>query len=60
MRRVQDLTQILQDNLPEDDADRLQRLARDCAMGETSAVDSVDEKLSGIGLHMNRVVRCVR
>ena len=41
-RFVQDLTEILQDNLPEDDAeDRPQRLARDCAMNETGAVNSV-------------------
>src|SRR6516225_468134 len=48
-RFVEDLTEILQDNLPEDDADdRPQRLARDCAMNETAAVDSVNEILSSI------------
>ena len=56
-RFVQDLTEILQDNLPEDDAeDRPQRLARDCAMNETKAVDSVNEILSSIDLHMGRVL----
>ena len=35
-RYVEDLTEILQDNLPQGDAeDRPQRLARDCAMNET-------------------------
>jgi hypothetical protein len=53
---VQDLTEILQDNLPEEDADRLQRLARDCATGETDAIDSVNEILSGINLRMGRLL----
>jgi hypothetical protein len=35
-RFVENLTEILQDNLPQGDAeDRPQRLARDCAMNET-------------------------
>ena len=56
-RFVQDLTEILQDSLPEDDAeDRAQRLARDCAMNETKAVDSVNEILSRLNLHMGRVL----
>ena len=56
-RFVEDLTEILQDNLPEDDADdRPQRLARDCAMNETAAVDSVNEILSSIDLDMDRVL----
>jgi hypothetical protein len=56
-RFVEDLTEILQDNLPEDDAeDRAQRLARDCAMNETDAVDSVNEILSSIDLDMDGVL----
>ncbi len=56
-RFVQDLTEILQDNLPEDDAEnRAQRLARDCAMNETEAVDSVNEILSSIDMHMDGVL----
>jgi hypothetical protein len=56
-RFVEDLTEILQDNLPEDEAeDRPQRLARDCAMNETGAVDSVTEILSSINLHMDWVL----
>ena len=60
-RFVQDLTEILQDNLPEDDAeDRPQRLARDCAMNETGAVDSVNKILSSIDLPMGRVLNNAR
>ena len=60
-RFVQDLTEILQDNLPEDDAeDRAQRLARDCAMNETKAVDSVNEILSRLNLRMGRVLNDAR
>jgi hypothetical protein len=58
---VEDLTEILQDYLPEDDAeDRPQRLARDCAMNETGAVDSVNEILSSIDLTMDSVRECAR
>ena len=60
-RFVQDLTEILKDNLPEHDAeDRLQKLARDCAMNETKAVDSVNKILNSIDLHMNRVLNNAR
>jgi hypothetical protein len=60
-RFVQDLTEILQDNLAEDDAeDRPQRLARDCAMNETGAVDSVNKILSSIDLPMGRVLNNAR
>jgi hypothetical protein len=46
-RFAEDLTEILQDNLPEDHAeDRPQRLARDCALNETDAVDKVSMKYS--------------
>jgi hypothetical protein len=54
---VQDLTNILQDNLPEDDAeDRLQTLARDCAMNKPDAVDGVNDILSSIDRDMDRVL----
>jgi hypothetical protein len=60
-RFVEDLTEILQDNLPEDDAeDCAQRLARDCAMNETGAVDSVNKILSSIHLHMDHVLNNAR
>jgi hypothetical protein len=56
-RFVEHLTEILQDNLPEDVAeDHAQKLARDCAMNETAAVDNVNEILSSIDLHMDRVL----
>ncbi len=60
-RFVQDLTEILQDNLPEDEPeDRPQKLARGCAMNETKAVDSVNEILSSIDLDMDGVLDCAR
>jgi hypothetical protein len=60
-RFVEDLTEILQDNLPEDDAeDCARRLARDCAMNETGAVDSVNKILSSIHLHMDHVLNNAR
>jgi hypothetical protein len=60
-RFVEDLTEILEDNLPDDDAeDRPQRLARDCAMNDTAAVDSVNEILSSIDLTIGRVLNDAR
>ena len=56
-RFVEDLTEILQDNLPEDHAeDRPERLARDCALNKTDAVDAVNEILSSIDLDMDHVL----
>ena len=53
---VEDLTEILQDNLPEDHAeDRPERLARDCALNKTDAVDAVNEILGSIDLDMDHV-----
>ena len=58
---MEDLTEILEDNLPDDDAeDRPQRLARDCAMNDTAAVDSVNEILSSIDLTIGRVLNDAR
>jgi hypothetical protein len=57
-RFVQDLTEILQGNLPEEHAeDRPKRLARDCARNETCAVDEVNELLASIDLNMDDVLR---
>ena len=47
-----DLTEILQDNLPEDEASA-QTLAHRCAQNEADAVDKVNEVLDGIGLNMD-------
>src|SRR5215831_13345655 len=52
-RFADDLTEILQDNLPEDQADSAQPLADQCARNETDAVDKVNEVLDGIGLNMD-------
>jgi hypothetical protein len=61
-----DLTKILQDNLPEDEADSAHKLACRCAQNEADAVDKVNEILSsirrnmgfeGCGLDMNQILR---
>jgi hypothetical protein len=58
---VADLTEILQDNLSEDYAeDRLQKLARDCGLNQTEAVDKVNELLGSIDLDMDHVLRAAR
>jgi hypothetical protein len=49
-RFADDLTEILQGNLPDDQA---QTLARACAWDESDAVDKVDEILGRIGRSMN-------
>jgi hypothetical protein len=64
-----DLTEILQDNLPEDEADSAQTLACRCAQNEADAVDKVNEILSsirgdmgfeGFALDMNQILRDAR
>jgi hypothetical protein len=55
-RFADDLAEILQDNLPEDQADSAQPLADQCARNETDAVDKVNEVLDGIGLNMDQVL----
>jgi hypothetical protein len=60
-RFAEDLAEILQENLPEDQVeDRAQKLAGDCAMNETEAVNKVSEILSGIDLDMDDVLRDAR
>jgi hypothetical protein len=51
-----DLAEILQDNLPEDQADSAQTLARECAQSEADAVNKVKKILAGIGLDMDEVL----
>ena len=51
-----DLAEILQDNLPEDQAEDAQTLARECAQSEADAVDKVKKIFAGIGLNMNQVL----
>jgi hypothetical protein len=43
-----DLAEILEENLPEDQADSAQTLAHKCARNEADAVDKVNEVLDGI------------
>ena len=50
------LAEILQDNLPEDQVDSAQVLARECARNEPDAVDKVNKILAGIRLNMDRVL----
>jgi hypothetical protein len=58
---VEDLTEILQDNLPAEHAkDNPKRLARDCARNETDAVDAVNEILSSIDLDMDHILNGAR
>ena len=59
-RFEEDLTEILEDNLPEDRAEDLERLARDCALDEPAANDKVDDILRGIKLEMDYVLREAR
>ena len=51
-----DLAEILQDNLPEDQVNSAQTLARKYARNEAGAVDKVNEILDGIGLNMDQVL----
>jgi hypothetical protein len=51
-----DLAEILQDNLPEDQADSAQTLAYKCARNKTDAVDSVNKVLDGIGLDIDKLL----
>ena len=50
------MRKILQDNLPEDQAEDAQTLAYKCARNEADAVDKVNEILDGIGLNMDQVL----
>jgi hypothetical protein len=45
---VDDLAKILQDNLPEDESEDAQTLARQCALNEPDADDKVNELLASI------------
>ena len=49
------LAGILQDNLPEDQADSAQTLAHKCALNEPGAVAKVNNVLADIGLNMDKV-----
>jgi hypothetical protein len=51
-----DLAEILQDNLPKDQVNSAQTLARECARNEADAVDKATKILYGRGLSMNQVL----
>ena len=50
-----EVANILQDNLPEDQAEDAQTLAREIAQDEADAFDKVQKILGGIGLNIKRV-----
>jgi hypothetical protein len=51
------LAEVLQDNLPEDESDSAQTLARKCAQNDPDADDKVNEVLAGFSLDMDDVRR---
>jgi hypothetical protein len=55
-RFADDLAEILQDSLPEDQADDAQTLAHEYARNEADAVDKVKKILAGIGLRMDLIL----
>ena len=50
------LAEILRDNLPEDQVENAQTLARECARNEPAADDKVNELLAGIKLDMDDIL----
>jgi hypothetical protein len=50
------LAEILQDNLPEDQAGSAQTLAHECARNEPDTVDKVNEVLASIGQDMDDIL----
>jgi hypothetical protein len=50
------LTEILRDNLPEEEADSAPTLARKCARNERDAVDKINEVLAGIDREMEQIL----
>jgi hypothetical protein len=57
---MKDLAEILQNNLPEDQAKDAQTLARECAENEPEADAKVNEVLDGIGRDMDEVLDSAR
>jgi hypothetical protein len=55
-RFADDLAEILQDSLPEDQAEDAQTLAHEYARNEADAVDKVKKILAGIGLRMDLIL----
>ena len=55
-RFTDDLTEILQNNLAEGQAEDAQTLAHDCGRNQSDAVDKVNKVLSRIGLHMDTIL----
>jgi hypothetical protein len=53
---TEDLAEILEDNLPKDQADAAQQLANACARNDSVAVDKVNEALARIQLDMSDIL----
>src|ERR1700730_12080776 len=53
---VEHLTQILQENLPQDRTHDAQRLAQECAPNKGKAIDKVNEILGGIGQSLDGIL----
>jgi hypothetical protein len=53
---TEDLADVLQDNLPEEQAEGVQTLARECARNESEAVDRVNEVLARISLELDDIL----
>jgi hypothetical protein len=57
---VRDLVEILEDNLPQEQAKFAQTLAQQCSRNEKDAVDTVNKILNRAGLKMDQVVEGAR
>jgi hypothetical protein len=55
-----DLAEILQDNLPEDEADSAQTMARQYVDDEPDAIEKVNRVLEGIDLQLGKILRDAR
>ena len=53
---MDDLAEILRDNLPEDEVEDAQTLARECARNEPDADDQVKELLADLSLDMDDIL----
>jgi hypothetical protein len=59
-RFTDDLTEILQNNLAEGQAEHAQMLAHDCGWNQSDAVDKVSKILSRIGLRLDTILERAR
>ena len=55
-----ELTQVLQEQVPQDQADAAQALAQACARNEADAVNKVNKILSSINREMDNILECAQ